>query len=106
MVSLYGIESNADCREKMDELLRLVHRANQTSNKETIAELKFCLEAYYKNGNAERGKLQMSSVEQRYFWPAVQGAYVHAPHLGRPQTWTSCLYEIESDLNYYRPKGK
>ena len=39
-MSLYGIESEADCREKIDELLELHARAERTMNKESIRIIK------------------------------------------------------------------
>jgi hypothetical protein len=106
MSNLYGIESDDDCREKIDELLKMHHHAEQVTNKGTIAELKNCLKEYYKMGNTNAGSDQMSHVERAYFYPAIKEAYVRAPNLASPKTWREGLYEIESNLRYYRPKEK
>lgn len=110
MTSLYGIESEDDCRAKIDELLELHARAEHAMEKESgrqlkkesIRLLKDRLEEYYKAGNTNEGERRMSSVERRYFWPAVRDAYVKAPKLNSPQTWNNGLYEIHSSLTYYR----
>jgi predicted transcriptional regulator len=102
MASLYGIESEDDCRKKIDELLELHRRAEKAMNKESIAALKSQLKDYYERADDSR----MSAVERACFWPAIQEAYVRSPNLARPQTWRDGLYEIELNLRYYRPKKK
>jgi hypothetical protein len=104
MGNLFGIETEADCRAKLDELLALHERADQTRDKSAVAALKSSLEAYYKKGNTLRGERQMSPVEERYFWPAVVKAFVRAPNLGKRSTWDDGLYEIRLNLTYYRPR--
>ena len=104
MASLYGIETETDCREKLDELLELHQRAEQTPNKANVAALKSSLEAYFKKGNSQRGEARMSPIEQRYFWPAVREAFVRAPRLSAPATWSSGLYDVGFSLKYYRPR--
>ena len=102
--SLYGIETQEDCREKIDELLEMTRRAEKTMNKEDISVLKSCLEKYNREGNGQVGRGQMSRIESSYFWPAVREAYVKAPNLASPTTWLQSLYDIASSLRYYRPK--
>jgi len=102
-MSLFGIESEDDCREKLDALLELHERANRATSKETIAALKSHLEDYYRKGATDRGRQQMSPIEAQYFWPAVEEAYVRAPRLSSRQTWTEGLWEIEHSLRYHRP---
>src|ERR1700694_2767171 len=102
MANLYGIESKADCRERIDELLQTVDVAKRTMNKKIIADLKSDLKKYYKQQDYRR----MSEVERAFFWPAIQGAYVRAPNLARPQTRRNGLDEIELNLKYYRPGEK
>ncbi len=97
-MSLYGIESEADCREKIDELLELHARAERTMNKESIRIIKDRLAGYRKAGNTNEGKRRMSSVEERWFWPAINEAYVKAPNLNAPKTWKEGLYEIHLNL--------
>jgi hypothetical protein len=103
-MALFGIETEADCCAKFDELLALHELADQARDKSTVAALKSSLEVYYKKGNTLRGERQMSPVEQRYFWPAVVRAFVRAPNLGKPGTWDDGLYEIRLNLMYYRPR--
>ena len=105
MASLYGLESENDCREKIDELLAMTRRVEQVMNKEEISALKFRLETYYGKGNT-KGHDQMSGVETAFFWPAIREAYVKAPNLASPTTWLEGLYDVASSLRYYRPKGK
>jgi hypothetical protein len=100
MPSLYGIESEDDCRKRIDELLELHAQAEKSMNKELIATLKSKLKDYYKQGN----RTKMSAVESAYFWPAIQEAYVRSPNLASPKTWREGLYEIHSSLRYYRPR--
>lgn len=102
-MSLFGIESKADCREELDALLELHDRADRAKNKETIAALKFQLADYYQKG--KRGEQKMSPIEAQYFWPAIKEAYVRAPNLSSRQTWTEGLWEIEHALRHYRPRG-
>jgi hypothetical protein len=104
MASLYGIESEDDCRAKIDELLELHHRAEEAMNKGTITVLKTRLREYYKMGDTEKGRNQMSPIESAWFWPAIQRAYVGSPNLASPKTWHDGLYEIGLNLRYYRPK--
>jgi hypothetical protein len=99
MASLYGIESEDDCRVKIDELLQKVYVARRKLVKDTVADLKSDLERYYK----QRDDVRMSQIERIWFWPAIQHAYVGAPHLGSPKTWREGLNEIELNLKYYRP---
>jgi hypothetical protein len=72
MASLYGIESEDDCREKLDELLEMTRRAEQAMNKEEISALKSRLQTYYGEGNTQKGHDQMSGVESKSFWPAIR----------------------------------
>ncbi|SRR5258708_1566309 len=102
-MSLYGIESEDDCRAKIDELLEFHARAERAMNKESIRIIKDRLAEYRKAGNTNDGKRRMSSVEERYFWPAINEAYVRAPNLNAPKTWRDGLSEIHLNLTYYRP---
>jgi hypothetical protein len=103
-MSLFGIESDAQCREEIDELLELHKRAEQATTKETIDALKSQLKHYYRMGDTSRGRQQMSQVEAHCFWPAIQEAYVRAPRLSSRRTWNEGLYEIEFALRNYRPR--
>jgi hypothetical protein len=105
-MSLFGIESDEECREKIDELLELHARANDALNKEAIAALKSQLRDYYRKGDTNWGRQQMSQVEAQCFWPAIQEAYVRAPRLSSRRTWNEGLYEIEHSLCYLRPKSE
>jgi hypothetical protein len=98
--NLYGIESEADCRAKMDELLAWVAKVEQAPSEQTIRDLKSQLETYYTAGSRQG----MSNVEEIFFWPAIQDAYLHAPHVGQPETWAEGLHDIAWYLNYWRPK--
>ena len=101
-MSLFGIESEDDCRRELDALLEVHERANRAKSKETIAALKSQLAGYYEKG--KRGGRHMSEVETQYFWPAIQEAYVRAPNLGSRKTWVDGLWEVEHSLLYYRPE--
>jgi hypothetical protein len=103
-MSLFGIESEDDCRKEIDTLLEFHERANRAKNKETIAALKSQLSAYHRKGATQQGERQMSPIEAQYFWPAVREAYVRAPKLSSRPTWTEGLWEIEHSLRYHRPK--
>jgi hypothetical protein len=102
-MSLFGIETDKQCREQIDELLILHSRASRAMDKETIAALKSQLRNYYREGDTSRGKQQMSEVEAHCFWPAIQEAYVRAPRLSSRLTSNEGLYEIEFALRNYRP---
>ena len=106
MPNLYGIESAADCRKKMDELLELHRQAEQMMNTGTITAMKSTLKEYYKLGHSETGMDQMSKIERQFFWPAIQRAYVGSPNLNSPKTWGSGLSEIRLNLTYYRDQLK
>lgn len=99
-VSLYGIETDNDCRRTIDALLELHRRAEQQPTKETVGALKAALKACYN----KRDDSKMSEVESRCFRPAVTEAYVHAPNLNSPKTWRDGLYDIQWDLRKYRPE--
>lgn len=103
MASLYGIETEQDCRNEIDELLR-APALNGNANKETTAALKSCLADLHKQANSARGQRQMSEVERRYFWPAIEEAHANAPNVNSQRTWQEGLDEIELNLKYYRPK--
>lgn len=103
-MSLFGIESEDDCRRKFDELLELHARAERAMDKETIAALKSQLKNYYRQGDTSVGRQKMSRVEAQYFWPAIQDAYVRAPRLSSRKTWNDGLYDIEHALRFLRPK--
>ena len=103
-MSLYGIESEDDCRKKIDELLQLTRTAQQQMNKEAISALKIRLKHYYDMGNSNKGEAQMSAVESAYFWHAVSEAYAWgAPNLNAPNTWREKLEEVEYKLKKWRP---
>jgi hypothetical protein len=102
MSNLYGIESEADCRAKIDELLEMCLRARQAMNKETMAVLKGRLKECYKMGDGNRRSDRMSRFESTYFWPAVQDAYLKAPKLHARMTWQDGLDQIEFYLRHYR----
>jgi len=55
-MSLFGIESEDDCRRELDALLEVHERANRAKSKETIAALKSQLAGYYEKG--KRGRCQ------------------------------------------------
>src|SRR5208283_532135 len=104
MASLYGIETEDACREKIDELLEMCCRAEQAMNKLEIAALKFRFEEDFKEGDTQKGRDQMSDVESAFYWPAIRDAYEKAPNLTSPKMWPDGLYEIASSLRHYRPK--
>jgi ElaB/YqjD/DUF883 family membrane-anchored ribosome-binding protein len=110
-MSLYGIETEADCRKEIDELLAMVDHAEQTltigstTAKPAMEVLKSRLEELYKKSN-HTNEGHMSAVEVAYFRPAIQEAYVNAPKLSSPRTWPGGLEEIRMNLRYRRPANK
>lgn len=104
MTSLYGIETEDACREKIDELLGLCHRAEQAMNKLEIAVLKSRLEEEYKQGNTQEGQDQMSDIESTFYWPAIRDAYEKALKLSSAEMWPHGLNDILLSLRHYRPK--
>jgi hypothetical protein len=102
MSNLYGIESEADCRQKMDELLEMCLHARQAMNREAMGVLKDRLKKYYKTGDGNRRNNRMSNIERTFFWPAIQGAYLNAPSLIAHRTWQAGLAKIESELLYWK----
>jgi hypothetical protein len=105
MANLYGIETEQDCRDDIDELLQSP-ALRGTVNMETVSALKNLLKEYYNKGNSAKRKDQMSKVEGAFFWPAIQDAYVRAPNLAAQSTWSGGLYDINGYLRYHRPKEK
>lgn len=103
-MSLFGIESEEDCRQKIDALLELHGRAERATTKEAVASLKAALKVYYDKGNSGKAKGEMSQVESSWFWPGVYEAFVKGPNLNDPSTWHDGLYEVQLNLSYYRPK--
>jgi Recombinase len=106
MANLYGIDSEDVCRVTIDGLLEMTRRAEKAMDQEKISAMRSRLETYYGKGNTQTTRDQMSSVERRFFWPAVREAYVKAPNLASPATWLEGLYDVASSLRYYRPKEK
>jgi hypothetical protein len=102
-MSLFGIESEADCRKELDELLELHSAAKRAMSEEAIAALKSRLKGYYEKRTGRRGH-KASNTEEQYFCPAIQEAYVNAPNLRSRKTWNQGLRDVEFYLNYYRPK--
>jgi len=100
-MSVYGIETEDDCRKKIDELLEKTRRVGETMNEESVADLKADLKRYFDLRNDKK----MSAVD-RTFFRAIHEAYLRSPHLGRRQTWRTGLYEIEWKLKFMRPKEK
>jgi hypothetical protein len=98
--NVYGIQTEDDCRAKIDELLALNAKAEETLSREDVGAVKARLAALCDEADDKR----MSKVEASYFWPAIRDAHLHAPHLGQPRTWRSKLDDIEWYLNYWRPK--
>lgn len=103
-MSLFGIESEDDCRREIDALLVLHARAKEEMSPEGVAAIKSALGEYYRKGNSVRGTRQMSDMEQRYFWPAICEAYTRAPKLNSRRTWNEGLWEIEHSLTWHRPR--
>jgi hypothetical protein len=104
--SLYGIETDADCRRMLDELLELNRAAQEQMTKETVGAIKDRLKNYHQMASSNRGQSQMSEIERSHFQHAVTEAYVKAPNLNSRQTWHEGLSNIEYYLNYYRPSPK
>jgi hypothetical protein len=105
MSSLYGVETEQDCREEIDEVLQSPALCG-TINKETISALKSRLAVYHQKGNNLKGRNQMSRAERVFFWAAIHKAYTKAPNINARHTWRKGLQEIESNLKYYRPKER
>jgi hypothetical protein len=110
-MSLYGIETEADCRKAIDELLVMVDRAEEAlkigsiTARHGIEVLKSRLKELFKKNKHSSGP-GMSAVEVAYFWPAIQDAYVNAPKLSSPKTWPEGMEEIRMNLHYRRPANK
>lgn len=102
-MNLYGIETDADCRRKLDELLELNRAAQEQPNKETVSVIKSRLKECYQKGKTGKGEAQMSAVERAFFWPAVSEAYVNSPNLNSRHAWQEGLSDIDYYLKYYRP---
>ena len=110
-MSLYGIETEADCRKEFDELLAMVDRAEEAlkigsiTAKQAMEVLKSRLEELYKKSN-HTNEGRMSAVEVAHFRPAVQEAYVNAPKISSPKTWPEGLDVIRRNLRYRLPAKK
>jgi hypothetical protein len=104
MANLFGIDTEDDCREKLDELLQTCEDARQAMNKSIMSRLNDRLTEYHRMGNTNRGNDQMSTIEKNFFWPAIDGAHAIKPNVGSQQTWREKLYEVEAELQFYRSK--
>ena len=110
-MSLYGIETEGECRKEIDELLAMVDFAEEalkigsTTAKRVMEILKSRLEELYKKSN-HTNEGRMSAVEVAHFRPAIKEAYVNAPKLSSPKTWPEGLEEIRMNLRYRRPANK
>jgi hypothetical protein len=67
MPNVFGIQSDADCQNKIDELLELCRAAEQSMKNETIANLNASLTEYHKAGNTLKAESRMSVAEKVYF---------------------------------------
>jgi len=103
-VSLYRIETDRECRARLDQLLETNRRAKQELNKESVGRINAALSEYYKLGNTTKGQGKMSPIERSHFWPAIQEAHAYRPNVARPASWREGLEEIEWKLEKYRPK--
>jgi len=80
-MSVYGIDTEEECRKAIDELLAMVDRAEEAlkigskKQKHDVAALNSCLKGLF-NSNRHTYGPGMSEVEVAYFWPAVQDAYI------------------------------
>ncbi len=101
-MSLYNIETEDQCWAKVDDLLELTRHAKATPSVKTIGALKNRLKEYFDLGNTIKGKNRMSKVEQIFFWPSIYEAYVYAPKLNTPRTWSERLSEVEYKLEKLR----
>jgi hypothetical protein len=110
-MSLYGIETEDECRKAIDELLAMVDRAEEALKIDSITAkrameiLKSRLEELYKKSN-HTNEGRMSAVEVAHFRPAIQDAYVNAPKLSSPKTWPEGLEEMRMNLRYRRSANK
>lgn len=107
-MSLYGIETEEDCRAKIGELLELQDRAAQAKGKDATrratSDLNSRLAEYHKTAGATKRESCMSAVERAYFWPAIQEAYAFRANLARPATWSAGLDEVRWKLEKHRPE--
>jgi hypothetical protein len=103
-MSLWGCETEDDCRRETDKLLAMLYHAQATMTRTAVEALKSRLKELYKRQTSQANKDRMSDAESAYFSAAVHHAYVHAPHLSSPNTWNDALSEMELDLKYNRPK--
>jgi hypothetical protein len=102
-MSLYGIETEDDCRARIDELLEMQRLAKAAMDKPTIAYLKTRLTEYYTLGNTIKGRNKMSKAEEIYFWPAIQEAHAFSPSVADRATWNEGLEQVEWKLKSNRP---
>ena len=103
-MSLYGIETEDDCRARIDELLEMQRLAKAAMDKVAIARLKTKLTECYTLGSTITGRDRMSKVEDIYFWPAIQEAHAFCPSLANRSAWSGGLDEVEWKLQSNRPK--
>ncbi len=97
--SVYGIFTEEDCKEALEQLLVLNAKAQETPNRETVGQLKIVLHDHYEQGNGTN--VAMSAVERAVFFPAIHDSYVKAPAIDLPKTWKQGLNDIEFYLRYY-----
>jgi hypothetical protein len=100
---LYGIETETQCRERIDKLLEITHRAQKAIRKETVSVLIAALSEYRKLGNTIKGQEKLSDVERAYFWHAIDEAHAFRPNLAHPAEWREKLEEVEWKLKKNRP---
>jgi hypothetical protein len=98
-MSVYGIYTAEDCKKKFNELLVLNRLAEETPNKETVAQIKNPLHRYYKQGEYKDDA--MSAVEKAFFFPAIHESFAKGPNINSRETWESGLADVEFYLTYY-----
>jgi ElaB/YqjD/DUF883 family membrane-anchored ribosome-binding protein len=110
-MSVYGIETEDDCRKAIDELIAMADSAEEelksgsVRSRHTVEALKSRLQELFKKNKRSSGP-GMSAVEAAYLWPAIQDAYVSAPKISSPKTWPAGVAEIKMNLRYRRPADK
>lgn len=104
-MSLYDIETGADCRKKMDELLVMVDTAEEALKTDTptakraIRSLKSHLKELFRK-STRANEACMSVVEAEHFRPAIRRAYISVPKLSAPKSGSDGLHQVRKNLRY------
>lgn len=112
-MSLYGIETEDECKRAIRELVEMTNTAEEAlrtgsmTAKVAVEDLKLRVTELFKKNKRSFGP-RMSAIEEAYFWPAIQNAYIGLPKISSPKSWVKGVAKVKMSLRYghHQPKKR